>query len=190
MNRFKVIIVLGVAVILYFISFLIFVLDIDKKYIIKNNINNIVVLTGNAQRLVSGLKLMSNNDKSRILITGVAKGVKYSDIVKNNNINKDRVELGYKAQNTQGNAIETSIWLKKHDINDIILVTDDWHMQRALLLFNGSISNIKITPYAIKSNNFKIINYLKLDNKTFFIHQEHVKYILSHMQVIYLWLIN
>tara|TARA_B110000238_G_C16001953_1_gene384887 strand:- start:44 stop:616 length:573 start_codon:yes stop_codon:yes gene_type:complete len=190
LNRLKVIILLGTFVILYFVSLLSFVLDIDKKYIIKNHSNNIVVLTGNAQRLVSGLNLMSNNDKSRMLITGVAKGVKHFDIIKNKNINKNRVELGYKAQNTQGNAIETSVWMKKYNINDIILVTDDWHMQRALLLFNGIISNIQITPYAIKSINFKIKDYLQFDNRIFFIHQEHIKYILSHIQVIYFWLIN
>ena len=190
MNKFKIAILLGGILILYFVSFLNFIFDIDKKYIVKNNVNNIVVLTGNTGRLVFGLDLMSNNIKSRMLITGVAKGVKYSEIIKNNNLKKNRIELGYTAQSTLGNAIETTLWIEKYKVNDIILVTDSWHMQRALLLFNAIMPNIKISPHPIKSNNFNIIDYFKFDNRVFFIYQEHLKYIVSHIQVIYLWLIN
>jgi uncharacterized SAM-binding protein YcdF (DUF218 family) len=190
LNKFKIAIFLGGILILYFISFLKFIFDIDKQYIVKNNVNNIVVLTGNTGRLVSGIDLMSNNIKSRMLITGVAKGVKYAEIIKNKDLKKNRIELGYTAHNTLGNAIETSLWLKKYNINDIILVTDSWHMQRALLLFNAIMPNIKISPHPIQSTNFNIKDYFKFDNRVFFIYQEHLKYIVSHIQVIYLWLIN
>jgi len=190
LNKFKIAILLGGILILYFISFLNFIFDIDKKYIVKNNVNNIVVLTGNTGRLVFGLNLMSNNIKSRMLITGVAKGVKYSEIIKNKDIKKNRIELGYTAQSTLGNAIETNLWINKYKINDIILVTDSWHMQRALVLFNATMPNIKISPQPIQSNNFKIKDYFELDNRVLFIYQEHLKYIVSHIQVIYLWLIN
>ena len=82
------------------------------------------------------------------------------------------------------------MWLKKYNINDIILVTDSWHMQRALLLFNAIMPNIKISPYPIQSTNFKIKDYFEFDSKSYFIYEEHLKYIVSHIQVIYLWLIN
>ena len=190
MNKFKIAISLGGILILYIVSFLNFIFDIDKKYIIKNNVNNIVVLTGNTGRLISGLDLMSNNIKSRMLITGVAKGVKYSEIIKNKDIKKNRIELGYAAHSTLGNAIETSVWIKKYKINAIILVTDSWHMQRALLLFNATMPNIEISPHPIQSNNFLIKDYFEFDNRVLFIYQEHIKYIVSHIQVIYLWLTN
>jgi uncharacterized SAM-binding protein YcdF (DUF218 family) len=132
-NRVKIAILFCIILTLYFISFLNFIRNIDKEFTIKNNVNNIVVLTGNAGRLVVGLDLMSNNVKSRMLITGVAKVVKYSEIIKNTDIKRDRIDLGYKAQTTLGNAIETSLWINEYDIQDIILVTDNWHMQRALL---------------------------------------------------------
>ena len=190
MNKAKIAIFLGGILILYIVSFLNFILDINKKYTVVNNINNIVVLTGNTGRLVFGLGLMANNIKSKMLITGVAKGVKYSEIIKNKNINKNRIKLGYNAQSTLGNAIETSSWLKKNKINNIILVTDSWHMKRALLLFNAAMPNIKVSPYPIQTTNFKIKEYFEFDNRVFFIYQEHLKYIVSHIQVIYLWLIN
>ena len=189
-NRVKIAILFCIILTLYFISFLNFIRNIDKEFTIKNNVNNIVVLTGNAGRLVVGLDLMSNNIESRMLITGVAKVVKYSEIIKNTDIKRDRIDLGYKAQTTLGNAIETSLWIKEYDIQDIILVTDNWHMQRALLLFNITMPNIKISPYPIESINITIEDLFQFDKKTFFIYKEHLKYIVSHIQVIYLWLIN
>jgi len=125
-----------------------------------------------------------------MLITGVAKGVKYSEIIKNRDVKRDRIDLGYKAQTTLGNAIETFLWKKEYDIRDIILVTDNWHMQRTLLLFNITMPNIEVSPYPIESMNFTMEDFFQFEKKTFFIYKEHLKYIVSHIQVIYLWLIN
>ncbi len=190
LNRIKIAILFCIIITLYFISFIHFIRNIDKEFTIKKNVNNIVVLTGNTGRLVFGLDLMSNNIKSRMLITGVAKGVKYSEIIKNRDVKRDRIDLGYKAQTTLGNAIETSLWIKEYDIGDIILVTDNWHMQRVLLLFNITMPNIEISPYPIESMNFTMEDFFQFEAKNFFIYKEHLKYIVSHIQVIYLWLIN
>ena len=190
LNKVKIAILFCIIITLYFISFIHFIGNIDKEFTIKKNVNNIVVLTGNTGRLVFGLDLMSNNSKSRMLITGVAKGVKYSEIIKNRDVKRDRIDLGYKAQTTLGNAIETSLWIKEYDIRDIILVTDNWHMQRTLLLFNITMPNIEVSPYPIESMNFTMEDFFQFEKKTFFIYKEHLKYIVSHIQVIYLWLIN
>ena len=190
LNRIKIAILFCIIITLYFFSFIHFIGNIDKEFTIKKNVNNIVVLTGNTGRLVFGLDLMSNNSKSRMLITGVAKGVKYSEIIKNRDVKRDRIDLGYKAQTTLGNAIETSLWIKEYDIRDIILVTDNWHMQRTLLLFNITMPNIEVSPYPIESMNFTMEDFFQFEKKTFFIYKEHLKYIVSHIQVIYLWLIN
>ena len=190
MNKFKIILLVVIILTLYFISLFNFIFNIEKNYITKINVNNIVVLTGNAGRLTVGLKLMDYDIKSRMLITGVAKGVKYSDIIKNKYPSKDRIDLGYNAKNTLGNSLEVFGWLKKHNIKDIILVTDNWHMQRTLLLFKALMPNKNIYPYALSSINFTLKDYIQFNKKTFFIYEEHIKYIIAHVQVIYLWLIN
>jgi len=190
LNNFRVIILVAIIVILYFMSFINFLFNIDKNFMVKNNVNNIVVLTGNASRLAVGLDLMDHNINSRMLITGVAKGVKYSNIIKNKDSKKDRIDLGYKAQSTFGNALETALWAKERNISDIILITDNWHMPRTLLLFKASMPNKEIVPYALKTVNFEFKDYLQFYNITFFIYEEHMKYIISHIQVLYLWLSN
>ena len=190
MNNFRVIILVALILILYFMSFINFLFNVDKNFMVKNNINNIVVLTGNVGRLAVGLDLMDNNINSRMLITGVAKGVKYSDIIKNRDSKKNRIDLGYNAQSTLGNALETALWVKERNINDFILITDNWHMPRTLLIFKASMPNREIVPYALKTVNFKFKDYLQFYNRTFFIYEEHMKYIISHVQVLYLWLSN
>ena len=181
MFSLKSIILISILLMLYIVSFLDFIKYIDKENVNYTDSNTIVVLTGNSGRLNAAIDLMLLNTDTRLLITGVAKGVKYSEIIKNKNIDKERIILGYKAQSTLGNVIETKIWIQKNNFKDFILITDDWHMQRALVLFKNAMPNITIFPYRLKSNkNFR---------KNFYF-EEHLKYLISHIQVIYLWIIN
>ena len=181
MFSLKSIILISIVLILYIISFLDFIKNLDIENIKYTDSNTIVVLTGNTGRLNAAIDLTLVNNDSRLLITGVARGVKYSEIIKNKDIDKVRVTLGYNAQSTFGNAIETKNWIQKNNFKDFILITDDWHMQRALFLFKNSMPNITIFPYKLKSNK-------NLREKFYF--EEHLKYLISHIQVIYLWIIN
>ncbi|MDG2001261.1 MAG: YdcF family protein [Alphaproteobacteria bacterium] len=181
MFNLKSIISISIAFILYIISFLDFIKDLEKENINSIDSNTIVVLTGNTGRLNAAIDLMLLNTDTRLFITGVARGVRYSEIIKNKKIDKARIILGYKAQSTLGNAIETKIWIQKNNFKDFILITDDWHMQRSLVLFKNSMPNIKIIPYRLKSNS-------NLRKNFYF--EEHLKYLISHIQVIYLWIIN
>lgn len=182
MINYKTIIFISLACIVYMISFLNFISDLDKENINYAKSKTIVVLTGNTGRLRAALDLMVLNTEARLLISGVAKGVKYSEIVKNKNIDKVRIDLGYNAQSTFGNVIETKNWIKKNNFKDFILITDNWHMKRALILFENSMPNIDIFPYKLKSQSSSLKEHL--------IFEEHLKYLIAHLQVIYLWIIN
>ncbi len=163
----------------YLASFINFINNIDQDFVNYTESNNIVVITGNSGRLKAAIDIMTLKKEASLMISGVAKGVKYSEIIKNNKINKKKVQLGYHAKSTFGNAIETKIWINKNNIKDFILVTDDWHMKRALLLFRNAMPNINIFPYKLKSNHKEL--------KEHFLFEEHLKYLVSHLQIIYLW---
>ena len=141
-----------------------------------------VVITGNAGRLKAAENLMKLNSEARLLISGVAKGVKYSEIIKSETVDRKKVDLGYNAQSTLGNAFETKVWVSNNNLKDFILITDDWHMKRALLLFKNSMPNINIYPYELKSNPKSLKEHL--------LFEEHLKYLIAHLQVIYIWFIN
>jgi len=142
----------------------------------------IVVITGNVGRLKAAENLMNLNSEARLLISGVAKGVKYSEIIKNKSIDHKTVDLGYNAKSTLGNAIETKVWVRNNNFKDFMLITDDWHMKRALLLFKNSMPDINIYPYELKSNSKALKDHL--------LFEEHLKYLIAHLQVIYIWFTN
>ena len=178
----RYIIFIFILFISYIISFINFISDLNKDN--HNNIQSksIVVITGNVGRLKAAENLMDLNSDGRLLISGVAKGVKYSEIIKSKVIDHKKVDLGYNAQSTLGNAIETKVWVSNNNLKDFILITDDWHMKRALLLFKNSMPNINIYPYELESN-FKSL-------KEHLLFEEHLKYLIAHLQVIYIWFIN
>ena len=128
----------------YIISFINFISNLNKDNITHVHSKTIVVITGSVGRLKAAQNLINLNSEARLLISGVAKGVKFSEIIKSKSIDPKKVDLGYNAKSTFGNAIETKVWVSNNNIKDFILITDDWHMKRTLLLFKNSILSINI----------------------------------------------
>jgi len=164
------------------ISFINFISDLNKDNFDNIHSKTIVVITGNVGRLKAAENLINFNSEGRLLISGVAKGVKYSEIIKTETVDHKRVDLGYNAKSTLGNAFETKVWVHNNNLKDFILITDDWHMKRALLLFKNSMPNINIYPYELKSNSKSLREHL--------LFEEHLKYLIAHLQVIYIWFTN
>ena len=182
MIKKRFIIFIFILFIFYILSFIKFISDLNKDNTYNIQSKTIVVITGNVGRLKAAENLMNFNSEGRLLISGVAKGVKYSEIIKSETVDRKKVDLGYNAQSTLGNAFETKVWVSNNNLKDFILITDDWHMKRALLLFKNSMPNINIYPYELKSN-FKSL-------KEHLLFEEHLKYLIAHLQVIYIWFIN
>ena len=182
MIKKRFIIFIFILFIFYILSFIKFISDLNKDNTYNIQSKTIVVITGNVGRLKAAENLMNFNSEGRLLISGVAKGVKYSEIIKSETVDRKKVDLGYNAQSTLGNAFETKVWVSNNNLKDFILITDDWHMKRALLLFKNSMPNINIYPYELKSNPKSLKEHL--------LFEEHLKYLIAHLQVIYIWFIN
>ncbi|PIR31760.1 MAG: hypothetical protein COV36_07030, partial [Alphaproteobacteria bacterium CG11_big_fil_rev_8_21_14_0_20_44_7] len=95
----------------------------------------IIVLTGGDKRIEEGAKLLSRNKTIEMLITGVGKEVRLEELLQNVPEVANSVTLGRRAKTTIGNAIEAQEWVESKNINSIILVTANYHMPRALLVF-------------------------------------------------------
>ena len=113
-------------------------------------ITNIVILTGGTNRIKDGLKIIENFEASKklnfkILVSGTGKGFTKNSLAKQTgpNIHPKLIEccidLESVSKNTFTNAIETSKWTKKNNINQFILITSNYHMPRAFLEFKNKV---------------------------------------------------
>ena len=95
----------------------------------------IVVPTGGAGRIDRGLALLRDRQAKRMLVTGVAPGVRPIDLALEYRTSPSVfaccVDLGADAVDTRSNAEETARWVKMHDYRTVRLVTSDWHVPRA-----------------------------------------------------------
>ena len=113
----------------------------------------IVVLTGGAGRVSTGLGLLEQKKGKRLLITGVHTDVKPREILPSTHL---PVDLGYHAQNTLQNAQEARAWAFDHGYKSLIIVTSSYHMRRSLLEFSQRLDEISLIPYPVSPTPQKL----------------------------------
>lgn len=114
--------------------------------------DGIVVLTGGADRVETGLKLLAEGWAPRLLISGVARAADYPTLARLAGASPGlsaRVSLGHQAHTTSGNARETAAWVKEHEATSLIVVTAFYHMPRALAEFSRAMPAIDLHPYPV-----------------------------------------
>lgn len=114
----------------------------------------IVVLTGGADRIEAALRLLADGHAPLLLVSGVADGVELNDIGHRGPLDAaqaGRVTLGRIAQSTAGNAAETALWSRTHDVKRLIVVTAGYHMPRALLELQRALPDVQLLPAPVHS---------------------------------------
>ena len=146
-----------------------------------NNIDGIVVLTGDQFRIAKGIDLLKRNPNKKLLISGVNKNINPVDIMKEfpSSINFFQccIDIGKDAKNTFENIIETFEWMKSNEFTSIIIVTSDYHLPRVKLEINRFIDNQQIFYEAVKTDESDSILRLKK------ITLEYIKYIRTFLSI-------
>ena len=113
----------------------------------------IVVLTGGSMRLESGIDLMREGKGRELFVSGVNRQVDLDELLR---VAGDAppwlaccVAIGYRAENTEGNAQETARWMQQHGYRSLRLVTAWYHMPRSLLEFERAMPAIEIVPHPV-----------------------------------------
>ncbi len=119
----------------------------------------IVVLTGGAGRLSEGLRLLAEGHGKRLLVSGVYRGIDVDALLQVVRQKPDDVEccitIGYAADNTAGNALETAEWIRSSDNRSLRLVTANYHMPRSLLEFRRALPDVRIVPHPVFPEGFE-----------------------------------
>lgn len=168
------------------------ILSLEKNRNIVNS--NIVILTGGSNRIKEGLKIVSNINKLtktdfKILISGTGKGFTKATLKKiltsdfNLKLVECCIELESISKDTYSNASETYKWTKKNDINNIILITSNYHMPRAILEFKNRMPNQQIFTYPITPKNHDIKNWLYSSDTFSLIFFEYSKLLIASLRL-------
>ena len=158
---------------------------------------NIVILTGGANRIKDGLKIIedfknSKNINYKILVSGTGMGFTKSSLKKklgpnfNSHLIQCCIDLDGVSKNTLTNASETFKWTSKNDIKEFILITSNYHMPRAILEFKNVMPNLKIYTYAITPKKHNIKNWLSSYQTFSLIFKEYCKYIVASLRIKFL----
>lgn len=113
----------------------------------------IVVLTGGSEQLATGLQLLAADKAQRALVSGVHPGVAVADLLRlagaaQRSI-ENRVDAGYRARDTAGNAAETANWMQERGFRSLRLVTGYYHMPRSLFEVQCALPDARVIPHPV-----------------------------------------
>jgi uncharacterized SAM-binding protein YcdF (DUF218 family) len=119
----------------------------------------IIVLTGGDKRVNTGLDLLAADKADHLFISGVNAQVKPVELVALWKGDHDKVlpkiKLGYIADSTAGNAIESKDWIREKKIKSIRLVTANYHMARSMMMFKNAVPDVVIYEHPVVPNDFE-----------------------------------
>jgi uncharacterized SAM-binding protein YcdF (DUF218 family) len=119
----------------------------------------IVVLTGGAERIAEGLRLLAADPSARLLVSGVHRTASLAELERPPGIDPaalaDRITLGRRAASTRGNAEEAADWARAHELSTLVVVTAGYHMPRALLMLRRELPEATLIGHPVTPPPFR-----------------------------------
>lgn len=143
----------------------------------------IIVLTGGSLRLEKGFELLSAKLADKLLISGVDKGVHLQEVLGVAGLAPAELEccvtLGYMAEDTGSNAIESAVWIRMNDVRSVRLVTSSYHMPRSLLEFRLTAPGVTIIPHPVFPEHVVVDEWWSRPGTASLVIREYNKYLLA-----------
>lgn len=143
----------------------------------------VVVLTGGAERLSTGVRLLARGKARKLFVSGVYHGVDVQRLLRLVRRQGRELEccmvLGHAADNTRGNAKETAAWIRKEGFTSLRLVTANYHMPRSLLEFRRLMPGVRIIPHPAFPQGFKADDWWRHARSLNLVISEYVKYLIA-----------
>ncbi|MBR5130371.1 MAG: YdcF family protein [Alphaproteobacteria bacterium] len=153
------------------------------KFSPQTSAEGIVALTGGSDRIDTAVRLLEQENTNYLLISGVNKKVTPNDILSKIPTHlTQKISLGYLAENTAQNAIETSNWVQQKNISSILLVTSFYHMPRSIFEILKLSPNLTIIPYPVFPKSFdNSVDWIKT-RYAWLLFIEYHKFIAVHLK--------
>lgn len=147
----------------------------------------IIVLTGGAERLGAGVDLLRAGKAKALLISGVDRATTQAQLQERSRLDPDKfaccVKLGREALDTEGNAIEAELWMRRGGYQSLRLVTANYHMPRSLLLFRSTLKGVKVIANPVFPASVKIDRWWRNPGTAKLLAAEFAKYLVSLLTV-------
>ena len=143
---------------------------------------SVVALTGGSDRVFEAAGLLARRQAHRLLITGVNRTTHGPALERILPISRELfnccVDLGYRAQDTEGNARETREWMQRLGLKGpLIVVTSNYHMPRALLELAAALPGVELYPYPVVGEHVRVETYLEDRRVLRLLLREYFKYL-------------
>ncbi|RXF70848.1 YdcF family protein [Hansschlegelia zhihuaiae] len=149
--------------------------------------DGIVALTGGAERLSDALRLLASGRGQRLLISGVHPETTERELARAQPdylaFARCCVDLGRRALNTAGNAVETRRWAVRHGFRSLIVVTSGYHMPRTMMELAREMPNVDLIPYAVSTERLRGDSWWRDYQTTRVLAAEYVKYVAALVRV-------
>ncbi|MDR2267895.1 MAG: YdcF family protein [Holosporaceae bacterium] len=149
----RVIVLFVVAIIfLWLLAMSLFVFHVYNNIEIGNSrSDNVAILTGGENRIVRAIEFFRSGKPKNVFISGVYGKSTLRAVVGNDEISEVNFVLGKHAKNTRENAREINRWAMDQHMNEILVLTSDYHMPRSLYELRRINGDVKILVGAIRS---------------------------------------
>ena len=143
----------------------------------------IIVLTGGTLRLEKGFELLSAKMADKLLVSGVDKGVQMEEVLEAAGLTPAELQccvtLGYMAEDTGSNAIESAIWIRMNNVASVRLVTSSYHMPRSLVEFRATAPGVEIVPHSVFPLHVMVNEWWARPGTASLVMAEYNKYLLA-----------
>jgi uncharacterized SAM-binding protein YcdF (DUF218 family) len=161
-----------------------FVLKIPSEEVtLDRKADGIVVLTGAASRIPDAIELLAAGNGQRLLISGVHRDTRAREIARLTPLYSKFftccIDLDRSALNTFGNALETKRWARQHNFNSLIVVTSNWHMQRAMAELEHQLPDVALVSFPVISPKVKDEPWWSNLDTARLLFAEYLKYLLA-----------
>lgn len=140
----------------------------------------IVVLTGGSERMSTGLALLTDSMAEKMFVSGVYKGVDVAELLRLSRQDPAEVEccidLGYEADDTRGNAVETAVWMRAEGFTSLRLVTANYHMPRSLLQFRRIMPDVDVVAHPVAPTSVRLDEWWRWPGTFSLLVSEYHKY--------------
>jgi len=146
----------------------------------------IVVLTGGSERLAVGFDLLREGRARKLFISGVYRGVDVRELLhmfrQESPDLECCIELGYDADDTEGNAAETARWMQAERFESLRLVTANYHMPRSLVEFRRAMPDVEVVPHPVAPQNVRLDRWYLWPGTAELIVSEYNKFLLAGLR--------